>query len=330
MSIEGVIMKQLDVIGLGATLIEQTARIRQLPKPQRAVACASQQYGLVEGGGIGTLLTILSRFGLKVGYVGKVAGDDFGVRLTKSLMNARIDLSRCQILPLAQSPWSWTLHDDSGQTLRVIFPNILSQIDEAYLIACSQYLNACRLFVVEICGIPLTSCIMATEFVKANGIPVIMKLSLPVRDIVETLQAGSIRELEELLAFADVLMMTFESAAELSDQIEPEKMAAAIREKYLVPVIGIFDETQGSFFESEEERFSLPPFPMAAAAPCANADGFYAGITYGMRRGWPLRETARFAQACGVLHGSPDGLVSEANVMRFLAEQEHPETVAAT
>ena len=104
-------------------------------------------------------------------------------------------------------------------------------------------------------------------------------------------------------------------------------MAAAIREKYVVPVIGIFDETQGSFFESDEERFALPPFPMDAAAPRASADGFYAGMTYGIRRGWPLRETARFAQACGALHSSPDGLISEATVMRLLSQQEHPETV---
>ncbi len=318
-------VKQFDIIGIGASLIEQIAHVHRLPDNPTDV-CASLSYQHVEGGGLSNMLIGLNGFGLKAGYFGKLAGDGFGVQITKGLVNAGIDIGQCDMLPSALSPWIWTVSDDAGRTSRVFFPNILSQIDAAYVAASSYYLRNCRLLLIELCGIPLEACILAAELVKASSIPVVTRLSLSQRDLLETLQAGTLEQLEETLAFSDVFMTDIAAGRELSGEDAPEKIVATLREKHIIPIVSLFDEREGSFWAAEDEVFHQPPFAVAPVDMAGHADAFGVGLTFGILRGWNIRETARFAQACAALHAMKPGtraaMPFEAEVQKFL--EVHP------
>lgn len=317
-------VKQFDIIGIGANMIEQVARVHRLP--DNTAICAARRYECVESGSAGNMLVGLNNFGQKVAYFGKLAGDGFGVQLTKGLVNAGIDVSACDILPSALSPWSWSVSNDDGQTVRVFFPNILTQVDAAYVASASYYLKSCRLLLIDICGIPLDACILAAELVKSSNVPVVARLSLSPHDLLDTLQAGTLAQLEELLAFSDVFITDSAIAQELSGEETPEQSIAALREKYIIPIISLFNERSGSVWADSDEIFQQPPCEIEAVDMTGHADAFGVGVTFGALRGWNIRDTARFAQACAALHSTKPGLREampfEAEVQKFLDIQE--------
>jgi len=317
-------VKQFDIIGIGANMIEQMMHVHCLP--DNAALCASQRYDSIESGGVGNMLFGLNRFGLKVSYFGKLAGDVFGVQLTKGLVNAGIDISQCDILPSALSPWTWNISDDAGRSLRVFSPNILAQIDTDSMASASYYLKSCRLLLLEICGIPLDACILAAELVKSLNVPVVTRLSLSRHDLIETLQTGTVEQLEELLAFSDMLMTSLTIGRELTGLDEPEKIAAALQERHIIPMVSLFDGQAGSVWTDGEEMFRQPPFDIASVDMRGAADAFYVGVTFGVLRGWNLRDTARFAQACAALHSTKPGIRNampfETEVQTFLEIQK--------
>lgn len=317
-------VKQFDIIGIGANLSEQTMRVHRLS--EQSEICAAQRYESIESGGVGNMLFGLNRFGLKVGYCGKLAGDGFGVQLTKGLVNAGIDVSQCVILPSALSPWTWNVSDDAGRSLRVFSPNILTQIDADYIASASYYLKSCRLLLLEICGVPLDACLLAAELVKAASIPVVTRLSLSRYDLLETLQAGTLEQLNELLAFSDVFVTHLVIGRELTGKEKPAEVAAALREQHVIPIVCLFDEQSGSVWADDDEIFQQPPFAIDSVNTTGYADAFGVGVTFGALRGWNLRETARFAQACAALHSTKPGIREampfEAEVQKFLEIHE--------
>lgn len=317
-------IKQFDIIGIGANMIEQVARVHRLP--DNTAMCAARHYECVESGSSGNMLIGLSHFGLKASYFGKLAGDGFGVQLIKGLVNAGIDVSQCDMLPSAASPWSWNVSNDDGQTVRVFFPNILTQIDTAYVASASYYLKSCRLLLIDICGIPLEACILAAELVKSSNVTVVTRLALSLHDLIDTLQAGTLGQLEELLAFSDVFMTNNAMAQELSGEETPEQNIAALREKYIIPIISLFDERSGSVWADSDEIFQQPPFEIESVDMTGNADAFGAGATFGALRGWNIHDIARFAQACAALHSTKSGIREampfEAEVQKFLEIHE--------
>ena len=54
-----------------------------------------------------------------------------------------------------------------------------------------------------------------------------------------------------------------------------------------------------------------------------SGDAFHAGMIFGFFKGWDMRETARFANACGALNtiklGARSGMCSENEVEHFMA-----------
>ncbi|GAK51189.1 ribokinase [Candidatus Moduliflexus flocculans] len=317
-------VKQFDVIGIGANLIEQTVRVHRLP--EQSEICAAQRYESIESGGVGNMLFGLNRFGLKVGYLGTLAGDAFGVQLTKGLVNAGIDISQCDMRPSAFSAWVWNMSDDAGRRFRVFSPNVLTKIDAARIASASYYLKSCRLLLLEICGIPLDACLLAAELVKAASIPVVTQLSLSRYDLLDTLRAGTLEQLNELLAFSDVFVTPLAIGRELTEKEKPAEVAAALRDQYVMPMVCLFDEQSGSVWADDDEIFHQPPFTIDSVDMTGYADAFGAGVTFGALRGWNIRETARFAQACAALHSTKPGIREampfETEARKFLEVQE--------
>jgi sugar/nucleoside kinase (ribokinase family) len=135
---------------------------------------------------------------------------------------------------------------------------------------------------------------------------------------------GTKTELEELISYTDLFISCQEGARELTGKEEPLEMAAALREKYLIPNIVISSDSDGCFIATEKEIFHSPAFTIERVDTLGADDAFSAGIVFGFFKGWNIREIARFGNACKAMNslkkGPRGGMTSEAEVREFIAQ----------
>ena len=321
-------LKQQDVLGIGIHAIEQVIRLKNFMGGSRTQVCPPWNYEMIEGGFMGNMLIGLMRLDLRTGYLGKVGGDRFGLRLMKGKVNEGIDFRNCEIIPSQNSAESWLILDEKGEQRRILFPNVLSQIDDAYIMQHAYGIKSCRLLLIDVSVISLSACVLAAELAKSEHIPVIVCLNIPEGDLFGTLKSGTPAELEELIAFSDLFLA---SPGDLQDQVsagDPFEQAGFLQKKFLIPNIVLLEEQKGCVIATEEEIAYSPAFAVDVLDTLGSRDAFQAGISFGFFHGWSLAQSARFANACSALNslstGIHSGMKNEAEIMQFLSE--FPET----
>ena len=317
--------KQHNVIGLGMHAIEQVVRLKDFGAAPHTQICSSWNYELVEGGFMGNLLIGLARLGLSTGYLGKVGGDRFGIRLMKSQITKSIDLSYCEIIPTLKTANSWCIIDEKGEQRRILFPNILTQIDEEFIMQHVCYIKSCQLLIIDVSVIPLSTCVLAVEIAKSELIPVIVCLNIPESELFGSLKSATLAELEELISFSDLFLASPGDLQELAPMKDPLEQAEYLRRKYLIPHIVLLETLKGCVYATEEKIAYSPAFDVEAVDPLGCRNAFEAGLSFGFFQNWGLSQSTRFANACAALNslslGAHNGMKTEAEVMQFLAKQ---------
>lgn len=323
-------LKQRDVVGIGIHAIEQVVRLKDFRDSPQTQVCPPWNYELIEGGLMGNILIGVTRLGLDTGYLGKVGGDQFGLRLMKGRANEGIDFTRCEIIPSQESARSWLIVDEKNERRRILFPNILSQVDEAYIMRQAQYIRSCQLLLIDVSVVPLSACVLATEIAKSEHIPVIVCLNIPGGELFGTLKSGTPAELEELISFSDLFVASPAELRGLAPADDPFGQAEYLQKKYLLPNIVLLEEMKGCVIASEEGIARSPAFEVDALDPIGCRDAFLAGISFGFFHNWSLAQTARFANACAALNslnvGIHSGMKDESEIMQFLSEHPDPTT----
>jgi ribokinase len=195
---------KLDVIGLGTNAIDQVIQLYRIPDADAKVVCPPQNYGLFDGGVMGNTLTGLARLGLKTGYLGKVGDDSFGEMIKKSCMDDNIDLSHCEIVPGKHSAWTWIVVDAEGERTIVLFPNVLTEVDEDFIGEAANYIRTCHLLHIEGSEMRLKPFIDAAKTAKSADIPIAFDLDIPATDFIEDLDLATMDELEEMISFPPI------------------------------------------------------------------------------------------------------------------------------
>ena len=316
--------KQQDVVGIGFHAIEQVVRLKDFSETAHTLLCPPWNYELIEGGFVGNILFALTRLGLKTGYLGMVGGDQFGIRLMKSRITEAIDFSHCEIIPSSESAKSWLILNERGEQRRILFPNILSQVDEDYIMQHASYIKSCRLLLIDVSVVPLSACVLAAELAKSELIPVLVCLNIPEGELFGTLKSGTSAELEELISFSDLFLASFEDLKHLTPTKEPFKQAEYLQKKYLIPNTVLLEGQEGCVIAVEGEISRSPAFKVEMLDPLGYRDAFMAGMSFGFFHNWSLPMTARFANACAALNslstGVHSGMKSEEDIMRFLSK----------
>lgn len=316
----------LDVIGLGTNAIDQVIRLYRIPDAEAKVVCPPRNYELFDGGVMGNTLTGLSRLGLKTGYLGKLGDDDFGKMIRDSCRKNSIDLSRCEIIPGEHSPWTWIVVDDRGERTIVLFPNILTQVDEAFVSASSEYIKSCRLLHVEGSEMRLKPFIEGAKIAKSEGKRITFDLDIPASDFIEDLSLATMGELEEMISLCDLFIPCIGGAQDLTSKDDPLDMAAALLEKFGIPIVAISHGAEGCFVATEKEAFQSPAYRIHPVDGTGSGDAFHAGMIFGFLKGWDMQDTAKFANACGALNtiklGARSGMCSEDEVRSFMERNE--------
>ena len=320
---------KLDVIGLGTNAIDQVIQLYRLPDADAKVVCPPQSYGLFDGGVMGNTLTGLSRLGLKTGYLGKLGDDNFAEMIRKSCMDDDVDLSHCELVPGKHSAWTWIVVGADGERSIVLFPNVLTEVDEAFITASYNYIQSCRLLHVEGSEMRLKPFIEGAKIAKSAGILIAFDLDIPASDFIGNLGLATMDELEEMISLCDLFIPCIGGAQDLTNRENPLDMAVTLLEKYKVPNVAISHGSEGCFIATEKEAFQSSAYMIDPVDGTGSGDAFHAGMIFGFLKGWDMKETSMFANACGALNtiklGARSGMCSENEVRKFMLKNKRPQ-----
>ena len=311
-----------DVIGFGVNAIDQVIQLYRIPTADAKVVCPPAKYELYPGGVMGNTLTGLARLGLKTGFIGKIGDDRFGEMLEAFCREDGIDLSACEVVKNADSPWTWIVVDKNGERTITLFPNILTTIDSEYIEDRSNYIASAKVLHLEGSEMSLKPSIRAAEIARNNGVKVCFDLDIPAKDLIDELQLCSRAELDEMIGLSDYFIPCIGGARQLADSDDPLAMAETLQRTYGNTVVALSHGDEGCFVASSAESFQSPAFEISPVDGTGSGDAFHAGMIYGLVQEWPLSKTAEFANACGALNtvvmGARSGMGSAKTVESFI------------
>lgn len=315
-----------DIIGVGTNAIDQVIQLYRIPDADAKVVCPPEKYHLFGGGVMGNTLTGLSRLGLKTGYLGKLGDDNFAKMIKESCQNDNIDLSHCEVIPGKQTACTWIVVDAEGERSIVLFPNVLTEVNESFIKSASSYIKSCRLLHIEGSEMHLKPFINAAKIAKSAGVLISFDLDIPASDFVYKLNLATMDELEEMITLCDLFIPCIGGAKDLTSKENPLEMVLSLQKEYGVANIALSHGAEGCFIATEKDAFQSPAYVIDPVDGTGSGDAFHAGMIYGYMRGWDMHVTSAFANACGAMNtiklGARSGMCAEAEVRKFMAENK--------
>jgi sugar/nucleoside kinase (ribokinase family) len=315
-----------DVIGFGVNAIDQVIQLYRIPTADAKVVCPPGKYELYPGGVMGNTLTGLARLGLKTGFMGRIGDDRFGEMLQKYSREDGIDLTACEVVQGADSPWTWIVVDKAGERTITLFPNVLNTIDEEYVHSKMEYIASAQLLHLEGSEMSLKPSLQAAKIARMNGVKVCFDLDIPASDMIDELGLCTREELDEMIGLSDYFIPCIGGAEQLSNAEDPLKMADILRRTYGNEVVALSHGSEGCFVATPSERFQSPAFRITPVDGTGSGDAFHAGMIFGLVKQWPMSKTAEFANACGALNtvvmGARSGMGSAETVEKFIRDHK--------
>jgi sugar/nucleoside kinase (ribokinase family) len=153
---------------------------------------------------------------------------------------------------------------------------------------------------------------------RARGATVILDVALPAGS--ET----SLRDMSGLLALADYFVPNIDEARTLTGEADPRRQTECLIQNGAQRVLIKLGD-RGAYVRSSEREFEIAAPQVKAIDPSGAGDAFAAGLIVGIREGWDLERTVRFANvtgssACTAL-GSWGGVFTREQAEAVLASQ---------
>ncbi len=312
----------LDIVIVGDALVEIMRKGVDQPLDQ-----AGEFLGPYPSGASSIFADAAARLGAKVGFVGAVGDDDFGLCLRNRMTQDGIDLTHLKIAPDRMTGVAFVTYFADGSrkfiyNVREGAPSLLaeSQVHPEYL-AGVKFLHVMG-FVLSINESCRRACYKAVELVKQAG----GQVSLDPNLRPEVLTIDKVREVcRPVVEAAEIVFPSGEEATMLAgvDDIE-EAVQKLLRQG--PKIVALKQGEKGSTVFTEKGRIEAPPFKVTEVDPTGAGDCYDAAFVVGLLEGWPLPRAARFANAVGALattrQGPMEGTFSRQEVFDFMAEQE--------
>ena len=302
-------MMALPVLGLGYCSSDYLGITPRLPDfDQDTVSMPA--FAADGGGPVATALVALARLGVPVGYLGVLGDDRDGHAAYAALAGEGVAMQHVVVQAGGRMPVCMVLVEE-GSGRRAIFCYRGALEDYALTDAARADLRRARILHID--GHSVGAVEEAAALVHAAGGSVVFDANRPRPHI------------ERFLACTDILIgaSTFPQAMTgIADLAEASRRLMAFGPRLVVTTLG----PAGCFCYTQAEQFDAPGFRVAALDTTGAGDAFHGGFIYGLLQGWPLRQTARFANAVAALNcrqlGGRRGQPTLAEVERFLLQAE--------
>jgi ribokinase len=303
----------MDVIGMGALLLDRTASIDYFPKVDGETFVRSLEVR--PGGSAANFAVACQRLGIKSGFVGMVGDDLEGNYLIEDLKKEGVDIAGVVSTKAYPTGQVYIALDREGKRMMFAYSgaaNALSEEDiNAKYIASSQFLHIADLKNVK----PLIAAAKKAQDAET-------KVSLNPGELI-TVQGYD--EIKDLLSNVDIFVS---SRNEVNQVFRTENLEYAIR-KVLKSGPEIAVITLGSegciAADSWEALHRIAAFKTEVVDTTGAGDAFCAGLITMLVEGKGVIEAARFANAVAALKITKLGarsLPTRKEVEEFLSDRE--------
>ncbi len=125
------------------------------------------------------------------------------------------------------------------------------------------------------------------------------------------------------LHYTDYFLPSLAEAQQLTGLENPREVARALRDAG-VKVVGLKLGEEGCYVQGADSELTIPAFRVHAIDGTGSGDAWDAGFLCGLRQGWDIERTARFANAVGALCvtviGATAGIRSLAETEAFIVD----------
>jgi sulfofructose kinase len=261
------------------------------------------------GGQVATAMVALSRWGLKVRYIGKVGSDEDGRFSLESIRGEGVDVEFVTVEPGASNQFAVIIVDaQSGER------TILWDRDERLMYRPGELSReaVCSGCILHLDGHDIPATRQAIAWAREEGIPTVMDL-----DKVEEGTAEMIRGVDYLISSA-----TFpEQFTGIADREEALRALSAHTGGFVAMTLG----REGALALTPEGTLHSPGFVVNAVDTTGAGDVFHAGFILGLLKGWSLQRTMEFANAVAAMKctrlGGRRGIPTLRDAVGFLAER---------
>ena len=262
--------------------------------PARGTLGLVEEIGLGIGGCAANCAVDYARLGGEVAVMGCVGQDVLGDIVLRLLTEAGVQLSVQRTDRASTSGTIVAVHPDGERTF-------------LHATGANGHVDPARLDLDLIRATPLLALLGALVMPGFDGEPQARVLAeaqaAGVTTLVDTVynDAGHwMQVLRPVLAHADIFVPSINEARQLTGLREPPEIAAALLAEG-PGLVGIKLGPEGSYFRTAGQELWVPAYPVEVVDGNGAGDAFVAGFLWGLRRGWDLESTARFASAVGGL-----------------------------
>jgi sugar/nucleoside kinase (ribokinase family) len=296
-----------DVVGLGYCSYDYLAVVPERPDFDTDTLTLSD-FATDGGGPVSTALVALARLCAQTAYLGVLGDDAYGQALEAMFGVEGVDCTRLRWAAGCRSQMCVVLVEQSTGRRSILchrptYPPLALEDADFTLIATSRALH--------LDSHHMDAAMQAAQFARSRGITV-------------SLDANRPREgLERLLPLVDLLIAsgTFPSAfMGIADIWEAMQGLCQMGPEVVVVTEG----DKGCIWLSNEGGGSAPGFRVQAVDTTGAGDAFHGAFLFGHLRGWPVAQTAEFANAVAAINctrlGGRSGLPTLPQTLAFLRE----------
>lgn len=307
----------MEVVTFGETMVlftpESTGLMRYASNYSRKFGGAESNYAIG-----------LTRLGHKAGWISRVGDDELGKAMLAFIRGEGVDVSNVKLDKTAPTGLYFKELRSSTE-IRVQYyrkGSAASQMTKADLN--EDYISKAKY--LHISGItPALSencyemVIEAIKLAKKNSVKVIFDPNLRKKLWSEEIAR---KVLLEIAAQADIILPGYEEGLFMFGETDPEKLGELFLQQgpsLVVLKVG----AKGAYYFTREESKLVPGFKVEQVVdPVGAGDGFAAGFTSGLLKGFSIEKAVQRGNAVGALvtmvSGDVEGLPEECEVERFI------------
>ncbi len=265
----------IDVVALGELLIDFT----QI----RSIDDSVKRFEQNPGGAPANVLAVLSKFGIKCAFIGKVGNDVFGEFLRRQLLDLSIDCRNLVSDSKHNTTLAFVTLDDKGDRSFSFYRNhgadtCLSE-EELDL----ELIKECKIFhfgTLSMTHEPSLSATMkALEFAKSCG--KIISFDPNYRELLWDNKDNAISAMKSGLTYANIAKFSLEEAQMVTGKTSPEDCLKELL-KYDLSFVAITMGPQGCVYATEKYTGSFPEYPANVVDTTGAGDTFWGTLIFGL------------------------------------------------
>jgi len=307
-------MKTLDVISVGAALVDMVAMVERFPQTDDEVYVPELRIG--SGGSAANFAVACSRLGLRTGFIGKIGEDFLGDQLIRDFEREGVDIQGVVRTDKIHTGMVYIPVDPDGNRRMFAFSgaaNILTPKDLE-----SSYISSTRLlYVASLKNIPVLE--SAAEHAKRKSILVSLNPGALIAE-------QGFEKTRKLLSTTDIYISSMNEVERLLDVREPKEAIEKLLQLGITKV-AITLGSKGCIVADNREQHSVPNFKVEVVDTTGAGDAFTAGFISGLLRNLSLEECGRIGNASAALCitevGARNGLPTLDQLMSFLKKNLH-------